>query len=92
MSLRFHQIKSTGTMYINPYSIQKLILDVNFPYKTSNISGLQIADFIPNDIARNAIKKSTHPFNLSKVINHSMYDGGLQRKDKYGVKILPRIT
>lgn len=92
MSLRFHQVKSMGTMYLNPYMIQKLILSIDFPPKSNNVAGLQIADFIPNDIARNAIGKYKHPYNLSKIINRSMYDGTIGRKDKYGVKILPRIT
>jgi hypothetical protein len=91
MSLRFHNIKSMGTMYVKPYSMQKLIRSIDFPLKSDNITGLQIADFIPNDIARNVAGKKEHDFNLKREINRSRYDGGLSRKDKYGVKIIPRI-
>ncbi|MCB2297040.1 DUF3800 domain-containing protein [Clostridium tagluense] len=91
MSLRFHHIKAMGTMYIEPYAMQSLITSIDFPLKSENIAGLQIADFIPNDIARNVSGKNVHIFSLKKEITNSMYDGGLKRKDKYGVKVIPRI-
>lgn len=92
MSLRFHQIKAMGTMYVSPYAMQSLILDIQFPKKSDNIAGLQVADFIPNDIARDIAGKKSHRFNLNKVVKRSQYDGGLTRSDKFGVKIIPRIT
>jgi hypothetical protein len=92
LSLRFHQIKAMGTMYVSPYAMQSLILDIQFPKKSDNIAGLQVADFIPNDIARDIAGKKSHRFNLNKVVKRSQYDGGLTRSDKFGVKIIPRIT
>lgn len=91
MRMRFYNIKAIGTMYIHPSTIQKLILDISFPEKKDNVSGLQIADFIPNHIVRNAINKPKHRFNLNKPIKKALYCGGLNRPDKFGVKILPRI-
>lgn len=91
MCLRFHHIKATGTMYVNPHAIQKMIISIDFPKKGDNIAGLQVADFIPNDIAREIAKKKKHQFNLCNVIRRREYDGNMVRKDKYGVKIIPRI-
>lgn len=91
MSLKFHHIKSIGTMYIQPYAFQQLIEKIEFPKKSDNITGLQLADFIPNNIARYHAKKPKSPYNLYSVINKRMYDGDIipKEKNKYGVKLLP---
>lgn len=91
MCLRLHQIKAIGTMYVNPYAMQKLIVSIDFPKKKDNIAGLQIADFIPNSIARDISGKPKHSLNLGRVIRRSEYDGGIGRKDKFGIKVIPRI-
>lgn len=89
MCLRFHHIKSIGTMYINPYAFQKLIHGIYFPQKKENITGLQLADFIPNNVARFHAKMKKLEYNLYKVINKHKYDGGVKEKDRYGIKLLP---
>lgn len=91
MSLKFHHIKSIGTMYIQPYAFQQLIEKIEFPKKSDNVTGLQLADFIPNNIARFHAKKPKSPYNLYSVINKKMYDGDVlpKEKNKYGVKLLP---
>lgn len=92
MCLRFHHIKAMGTMYVSPYAIQKSIISIDFPKKSDNIAGLQIADFIPNDVARDALKKKKHQFNINREINQAKYDGMIGNKDRFGVKIIPSIT
>lgn len=89
MSMRFHHIKSIGTMYIQPFAIQKLIRNIYFPNKKDNIVGLQIADFIPNNVVRKAAQKKKSDFNLYRVIERKSYDGGISKKQKYGIKNLP---
>lgn len=88
MCLRFHHIKAMGTMYVSPYAIQQSIISIDFPKKPENIAGLQIADFIPNDIAREVLNKKQHQFNINKEINMSKYDGMIGNKSRYGVKIM----
>lgn len=88
MSLRFHHIKATGTMYVSPHSFQSLIKDLSFPQKTDNITGLQIADFIPNNVVRHAANKKKSNYNLYNCIGKKQYDGGVNNKKKYGIKDL----
>lgn len=91
MCMRFHHIKSIGTMYVEPYAFQKYINGIFFPKKSDNIVGLQLADFIPGNIARKTAGKTKKNNNLYKVIRKKLYAGGktYQDKDKYGIKCLP---
>lgn len=90
MRQRFYTIKSTGTMYISPYEIQACLMGITFPNKSENISGLQIADFIPNDIARkHAGLKVKKNMTLRKSILRKAYDGGLKDKSRFGQKMIP---
>lgn len=88
MSLRFHHIKAIGTMFVSPHAFQSLIKDLNFPNKKDNITGLQIADFIPNNVVRKAANKEKSEYNLYKCIEKKAYDGGIKRNKKYGIKQL----
>ena len=83
---KFNQIYNTGTMFYPPAIIQKYITKLEFKNKKDNITGLQIADFIPNDLARMHAGmvpkfKKTHD-----IIKKSLYDGKLSRKDRFGCK------
>ncbi len=91
MSMRLHQIKALGTMYIHPYAMQNLIKNISFPNKKDNIAGLQIADFIPNNIVRFVAKKPKKDLNLYNAINSAKYNGGslVNKPDKFGIKIIP---
>lgn len=89
MSMRFHHIKALGTMFVHPYAMQTLIKDITFPNKSENVSGLQIADFIPNNIVRFIANKPKNKLNLYNAINKTKYDGGLNKPEKYGIKIIP---
>lgn len=83
---KFNQIYNMGTMFYSHKIIQKYITGLEFKNKKENITGLQIADFIPNDLAR------THAGMLPKfkkthiIIRKSLYDGEVQRKDRFGNK------
>lgn len=90
MRRRFNHIELMGTMYVSPKAIQDHIVDMQFPNKTENVVGLQIADFIPNNIVRKVGGKPKHRFNLNEAIRLSRYDGGIMKHDKFGVKIIPR--
>lgn len=92
MSQHFHQIKAIGTMYVNSYSIQKYIRNIDFPSKQENIAGLQLADFIPNQIAKKSINKRIYAnargFNSN--IYRKTYDGGCNNKTRFGIRVIPK--
>ena len=92
MSQHFHQIKAIGTMYVNSRSIQKYIRNIDFPSKQENIAGLQLADFIPNQIAKKSINKkiyaNTKDFNAN--IYRKTYDGACGNKNRFGIRTLPK--
>ncbi|WP_117161457.1 DUF3800 domain-containing protein [Paraliobacillus sp. X-1268] len=91
MRRRFNHIELMGTMYISPEAIQKHIIDLRFPNKSENVAGLQIADFIPNNIVRKVGNKKKHRFNLYEPIRVSRYDGSIMKREKFGVKVIPKL-
>lgn len=92
MSQHFHQIKAIGTMYVNSKSIQKYIRNIDFPSKQENIAGLQLADFIPNQIAKKSIGKKIYAnakdFNAN--IYRKTYDGACNNKNRFGIRVIPK--
>lgn len=94
MLTRYYQIASIGTMYVNPSAIQQRISCFEFIHKKDNNQCLQLADFIPNMIARKMSNKTIYP-NTVDLLNNILlksYDGTNGNKDRYGIKTVPRIT
>lgn len=94
MLRRYYQIASIGTMYIKPDAIQQRISQFRFIHKNENCQCLQLADFIPNMIARKMSHKSIYP-NTKDLLNNILlksYDGTNNNKDRYGIKTVPRIS
>ncbi|MCD2347409.1 DUF3800 domain-containing protein [Clostridium guangxiense] len=91
--MRFNQIKTMGTMYISPYAMQRNLIHIDFPSKSENVAGLQVADFLPNNIVRKVsgglYNKKMHEFNLYQPIRKSRYDGGFKLFNRFGIKIMP---
>lgn len=88
--MRYNLIKAMGSMYVNSYAMQRLLKDIEFPAKSDNIEGLQIADFVPNDFARLAAGSKKQKFNLYDVTRIYRYNGGISSKEnRFGVKIMP---
>lgn len=85
---RFYQIKSIGTLYIDSYAIQKYIKEIEFPSKQDNLAGLQIADFLPNQIGKKVMGinlfANTQDFNNN--IFRKAYNGNVNNKKRYGIK------
>ncbi len=79
-------------MYVNSRSIQKYIRNIDFPSKQDNIVGLQLADFIPNQIAKKSINKkiyaNTKDFNTN--IYRKTYDGQCGNKNRFGIRTIPK--
>ena len=86
---RFNLIENMGTMYIKPKAIQNCITNIYFPIKADNFAGLQIADFVPNVYLRKITAKKLDKYNIYQQVRKSRYDGGLNKYDRYGIKILP---
>lgn len=89
MRNRFYSIKLMGSMYINPKTMQNRILSIDFPEKKNNNIGLQIADFAPNYFARKQLNKKSKRFNIDKELRSLRYDGYLNLRDRFGVKVMP---
>ena len=85
---RFYQIKAIGTLYIDSYAIQKYIKEIEFPNKRDNIAGLQLADFLPNQIGKKIIGNNL--FTNTQDFNHNIfrkaYNGNVNNKRRYGIK------
>lgn len=85
---RFYQIKAIGTLYIDSYAIQKYIKEIDFPSKRDNIAGLQLADFLPNQIGKKIIGADL--FANTQDFNHNIfrkaYNGNVVNKRRYGIK------
>lgn len=84
----FHLLKATGTLFIKKETLQERLSTINFAIKSDNMIGLQLADFIPNSLARQALGKSQKPFSVFDGINSKLYDGNVGLKDRFGFKII----
>lgn len=93
MLMRFYQICSIGTMYVQPQVIQQKINQFTFKSKKENDCCLQLADFIPNLIARKKSGKIIYPnvANLTNNILLKSYDGNSNNSQRYGIKVIPRM-
>ncbi|MBQ6888689.1 MAG: DUF3800 domain-containing protein [Lachnospiraceae bacterium] len=84
----FHLLKATGTLFIKKEALQERLSTINFAIKSDNIIGLQLADFIPNSLARQALSKKQKPYSILDGINSKLYDGNVGLKDRFGFKII----
>ena len=86
---RYGQIYHSGTMFYPSNVICKYLnKNMEFKDKQDNITGLQIADFVPNDIARYKAGISCKYKSSHKNIRARLYDGEIDRKDRFGNKII----
>ena len=84
----FHLLKATGTLFMKKETLQERLSTINFAIKSDNIIGLQIADFIPNSLARQALSKRQKPYSIYNEIDARLYDGNIGKKDRFGLKII----
>lgn len=84
----FHLLKATGTLFVKKETLQERLSTINFGIKSENIIGLQLADFIPNSLARQALSKKQKPNSIFTGITSKLYDGGVGMKDRFGFKII----
>jgi len=86
---RFYELEALGTMYYTPHFFQTHIGDIKFPAKSENLAGLQLADFIPNTLARTASGSKPKHDAFKKTVLKQAYDGGIGKRPKYGLKVIP---
>lgn len=85
---RLYELKALGTLYYSPKTIQNFVREIKFIPKSSNLVGLQLADFVPNTLGRYAAMMKPKNRDFAKSVRSKLYDGGQQGKYKYGFKIL----
>ncbi|NMB32737.1 MAG: DUF3800 domain-containing protein [Clostridium sp.] len=85
----YHTLKATGTLFYDKNAIQERLATISFPFKSDNNAGIQVADFIPNPLARHTSGKKQKNYTLHHHIMNKLYDGGLGRADRFGLKIIP---
>ena len=85
----YYTIVANGTLFISKETFQKRLLDINFLIKEDNNIGLQLADFIPNPINRYCSGENQKSPSLYEFIDSKLYDGFVNMKDRFGLKVLP---
>lgn len=84
----FYMLKATGTLFVKKEALQTRLSTINFGIKSENIIGLQLADFIPNSLARKALGVEQKPFSVINGIEKRLYDGRVDMKERFGFKII----
>ena len=83
---QYELIKEQGTLFITPEVFQKRLKAISFPLKIDNSIGLQIADFIPNSIARDFSDIEQKEYSLHDKIVNKSYDGNSELHERFGIK------
>lgn len=86
---RYKYIKNTGTMFYPAKKINSRIKGLIFVEKDKNVTGLQIADFIPNTLGRVECEKDSNSEANYKSVHDKLYDGNRKMIEKFGLKIIP---
>lgn len=84
----FHLLKATGTLFVRKEILQARLYTINFAIKSENIVGLQLADFVPNPLAREALGKSQKPYSIIAGLHSKLYDGNVGMSERFGFKII----
>ncbi len=88
MQDRFHVLKAVGTLFLSNRCIQRHVATISFPLKKDNNTGLQLADFCPNSIARHILNRPQKKPSLLKHILDNQYDGNVSLPERFGIKIM----
>lgn len=84
----FHLLKATGTLFVKKEILQTRLFTINFAIKSENVIGLQLADFVPNTLARHALSKKQKPFSIFEGLRAKLYDGNVGMSERFGFKII----
>lgn len=81
----FYRLLYTGTLFYSNKTLQDHLLGIDFRRKDDNEIGLQIADFVPNPLARFALAKEQKATSLFDAIKARIYI----HSNRFGHKIIP---
>ncbi len=83
---KYDIIAKQGTLFIDKSEFKKRLTTISFPMKDDNNIGIQIADFIPNPVARYFSGIKQKPLNLFDEIKQVSYDGNESLSERFGFK------
>lgn len=86
---KYHTLKANGTLFIEKNAHQSRLGTISFPLKTDNNIGLQLADFVPNPMARWVGGRNQKLPNLFNEIESKLYCGGVKSTNRFGFKKIP---
>lgn len=84
----YFSLLASGTLFLKKEFLQERLKTINFGIKTDNNTGLQIADLVPNALARDALGKKQKPNSLFEEIKKILYDGTVHKPERFGFKIV----
>lgn len=82
----YNMIIENGTLFLNSQLMKKHLRCISFPLKLDNNIGLQLADFIPNPVARHFQEMEQRELNIFTEIKEKSYNGNIDRNDRFGLK------
>jgi hypothetical protein len=85
----YYTIVANGTLFINKLAFQKRLTTINFAIKQDNSVGLQLTDFVLNPINRFYSTLDQKEYSLYNIIEDKLYDGGVNMKNRFGIKRIP---
>lgn len=90
--VQYHLTMANGTSRVSRDAFLKHIKGLKFQKKKQNILGIQLADTIAYILNKGDTKKNKYGPDFEKIkqiILDKTYDGGRNKKDRYGIKYLP---
>lgn len=82
----YNIIREIGTLFLDSDLMKKHLRCMSFPLKIDNNIGLQLADFIPNPVARHFQNIEQRDMNIFEEIKNRAYNGNINRNDRFGFK------
>lgn len=82
----YEMIKENGTLFLSSQLMKKHLRCISFPLKLDNNIGLQLADFVPNPVARDFQGTEQRKLNIFTEIKDKSYNGNIDRNDRFGLK------
>lgn len=90
--VQYHLTMANGTSRVNRDAFLRYIKGLKFQQKKQNIIGLQLADTIAYILNKGDVAKNKYGPDFEKmksIILDKTYDGGRDKKDRYGIKYIP---
>lgn len=83
---QYNTIKRNGTLFVDNGVFAKRLKTISFPMKADNNIGIQLADFVPNPVARHFDGSNQREINIFTEVSSRLYDGNLSLTNRFGIK------